>query len=446
MNSKLIHHTWLIFCAISAFFIVSCDDPDDIGLSLQEQDDILNAKLIDTVSVNTTTVLLNDINTSTVQVLLTGAYDDVNFGNIVSNAYFEILLSTENPDFGSNPICDSIKLFLDYNGYFYGDTTESQTLEVYKLTEQMDDDSSYTVNSTLNVDPTILGNTDAGFLARPNTGDSIIEISLSSAYGDEIIAASGTTNDIFVQTINGLSLRPTAGNYDGAVLGFLAASGSKVVLYYHNDAGNATYELAINGNSQRFNNIVADRSATALSGLTSEGDNISTSITSNQGYFQSGTGLVTKLTFPHLQKLSDSLGTIAINRAELIIYPVDGTINGEHDESPLFLTMYISDGSNAILENSEGTPQIVPNDIFTASGGVGLKEFNFDESSGTYKFRITQYVQDLIYGNQDNNGVFLVPTINSTRVSRCLFYDQQNLVNPSKAMKLLLYYTVLDSK
>ncbi len=445
MTSKTIKYLRLISIAISAFFVASCDDPDDIGLNLQEQDDILNAKLVDTLTIETETVLLNDINTSTVTVLLTGAYDDPYVGDISANTYFQVLLSSENPDFGSNPMCDSIKLFLDYNGYYYGDTSETQTLEVYKLTEEIQDDSSYTINSTLNVDPTAIGSTYPGFSVSPTISDSIVEISLNATYGDEIIAAGNTTNDLFVQSIFGLSVRPTSGDFNGAVVGFFAGGDSKVVLYYHNDTDTSTFDLSISSSSMRFNNIVADRSSTSLSSLSSEGDALSTATTSNQGFLQAGTGLATKIFLPNLQQFRDSVGTVAINRAEIVIYPVDGSVTGEHNEPPLFLTMYKTDNTNLILEDANGDAEVIPNDFHTVYGS-GIQEFNYDEDENVYKLRLTQYIQDLILENETNGGMLLVPTINSTRVTRFTFYDNANLSNPAKAMKLLLYFTKLDSE
>lgn len=449
MTLKFIKYIRLISFTVSAFFITSCEDPEDIGLSLQDQSDILNSDLVDTITISTSTVLLDDINTSTVNVFLVGAYDDPSFGNVSASSYFQLLLSSENQDFGSNPTCDSIKIFLDYNGYYYGDTLENQSIEVYKLTEAVPDDSSSTINTTLTTEASPLGTTDAGFVVTPTFGDSLVEIDLSTSYGNEIIAAGNTTNDLFVNSVYGLKLQPASGDFNGAVVGFLAeyssafSQDSRVVLYYHNDTDTSTFDLYLTSEAARFNNIQADRSATPLSSLVSLGDEVATSSSSDQGYIQAGTGLVNKLTFPHLQSFINEAGNVAINRAEILLYPVDGSTSGEHNEPPLFITMYKNDG-NQILTDADGVAQIVANDDFNINPDASIREFTYDESIGAYRMRITQYLQDLVAGIESNNGVLLVPTINATRVSRTVFFDNNNVTNPAKTLKLLVHLTKLD--
>lgn len=438
-NNKNISIIRLICVIISAFFIVACEKPNELGVELQDQDDLINLSLTDTISIESKSVLLNNIESYGLSILLAGSYDDTEIGHeVVTSSYFQYRTSEDNPDFGSNPVCDSIKLILDYTGYYYGDTTVSQTYHVYQLTEEMSEDSSYKTTSNVTFDASEIGSVSSP--VYPQSVDTFT-IELDNTFGQELLDNAGNyTPSDFATVYKGLKIEAGNGS-TGAVVGFdLSSSNTRVELYYHNDDDTTSYDFDMSNSYPCFNKVSATYT-TALSGLTNTGDSVVTANTNNVGFIQAGTGLVTKLTFPHLDKFSEIANEITINRAEIILSGVDGTFNGDHDEPPLFIQAYKTDKSNEILLDEDDNGELIENFSFLV-GESSTSQFTLDEDNHQYKLNITSYFQDLVNGNETNSGMIIIPAfVNATRVSRFLYYDQENVSKPEEALKIRVYFT-----
>ncbi|MFA5781348.1 MAG: DUF4270 family protein, partial [Bacteroidales bacterium] len=126
-------------------FLFSCEEPDIVGLEVQPPNDKMDVVFCDTITLVAYSVKEDSIRTDeTVYNLLGSNYDPI-FGKNSASFYSQARLSSNNANFGSNPVLDSIVLSLLYKG-IYGDTSAQQTVKVYELAENIYKDSVYYSN------------------------------------------------------------------------------------------------------------------------------------------------------------------------------------------------------------------------------------------------------------------------------------------------------------
>jgi len=120
----------ILFALISLF---ACQkDPSDIGLSLQNENEIINGNIIDTVSLKAFTIKEDSLSSDERTYSLLGSFLDPIFGYSEASFITQMRLPSSNASFGTNPVADSMVIYLDYRSY-YGDTTISQTFDVYEI-------------------------------------------------------------------------------------------------------------------------------------------------------------------------------------------------------------------------------------------------------------------------------------------------------------------------
>jgi hypothetical protein len=422
---------------LSALLIFSCNKKEQIGLELQPQDQV-GVFFTDTLTVNTYAFLKNDsIVTSNLSYVFAGAYDDPEFGDVSAEGYMQLLLKSETTSTVS-AIVDSVVLSLTYD-YHYGDTNQFQTINVYKLTEALVPDSTYfSINAPLAKDPTNI-DTDVAFKAKPGTSQ-IVNIPLTNAFGSEILTinGAGTTNANFLTQFNGLALLPKNPD-EGAVLRFkLFDNTSKVKIYY--DGNPDPFELLINSSSARFSRLTSNRgSIPDLVALNSSYDEFNTS---GKAYIQSGLGIKTKVTFPTLTHFKNSLGNIAINRAELVLEVDPATIGSFLPVEILNLVKLDSTGKIQKFKDIDNTYQDVrvQKDGFDLLTNTIPLQVAYNSISSEYTFNISSYIHSLIYGVQANNGLLISPNPldNVFTVNRVL------AGSGSKKVKMRIYYTLIN--
>ena len=450
---KLKTFSFLSYLTVACFstLLISCDEPGDAGLELQQEEGFLNSDLIDTFNIEVSTILDNrEIPSQNTAFLVVGAYNDADFGHVACATYFQLRLSEENKVFGSNMTCDSVKLFLDYftttdlEPHIYGDTTKVLPIEVFKLTEGIDPDLTYYTTSFVASESTPLG-TANDFIPAP-LQDQELEVNLGCTYGDELIANANQNNDEFLNDIHGLKVAAVDGT-DASIIGFNATlDSSRVVLYYHSDVDTSTYNFDINSSSKTFNQIDGDLSSSVLAGLVEVGDQIESAALGNQFYLQSGTGVRALLKFPTVAQFMKDNGPITINKAEIIMNVVDGTTSGLHDEAPVLLRAYEPEGTLIKRDENNADVQIFHEEyvLFEALNfNNGQTNFVIDEEE-QFVFPLTYLFEELAHGDRESVDLIVSPANNSTRVTNGRFYDANTTINGEKALKLKLYYTKLE--
>ncbi|MBF9253149.1 DUF4270 domain-containing protein [Pontibacter sp. 172403-2] len=458
MNSA-VRRLFFFFFAITA--LSSCEDASEIGINLQDENQI-GTDFTDTLTIKTGTVLLNDSVLSyqalPVQV---GQYVDPVLGTVKATAFTGLSLGGTNVKFGDNPVADSAVLTLDYTSV-YGNKSAPLTLEVHRLTEGFQEKASYFTNSTLAYAPEPLGTVtfQPRFItvSRNNKDvDSAVvaRVKLDPAFASELVAQSGQSTFAdqasFSNFLKGIALVP-AGDAAGNVVGFnLSSASTKLTLYYTSGAEQKTKVFNVTSNQPFFTNIQADRTGTVLEGLNQKGDYIPASETGGESYIQTNTQLLTKVEIPNLQQLKAQQGDIIVNRAELI-FPVKNASTDALAPPPT-LVLYPTDSSNRIFKNTTGTPITVQQDVaFALNSTSYTAPLEYDAKKNTYALNVTKYVQAILLGNKENNGFLLAPAVVTASTTTQGATTVTTETSPYRAIisntgdqqvKLLLYFSKL---
>lgn len=420
--------------AIFIFLAIGCEKNPNVGEDLVTlQDSKINIDFTDTVSIIAYSKLVDSVSTSKLKYNLLGSINDQVFGTTTASIYTQLRLSQNNVDFGTNAVCDSIILTLDYTG-FYGDSTSIQTLKVYEVSEDLNFDSTYYSNDTLIVDPTEIGSLTAAF----NLKDSVyydeilvkphLILPLNKSFGNKILAKSGMTelsdNENFKNFIKGIMITAEKSPNKGGLAYINLMSGLSVLsLYYHNDKDTLVYKFAINEfcsyfstfNHYNYADATIDFKTQVIDGDTTLGD--------KSLYVQSLGGVKTHFYFPFIDELSKN-GPIAIQNAELLINVESGT---DADYEPIY-------GLAVVKLDSLGNPQFI-NDYYEGSTYFGG---DYNSSQKNYSFNLNRYIQSLVSGNEMQYGLDLVAKGASIYGNRLIFGGSNSL---ERRFRLRLTYT-----
>jgi len=399
--------------------------------------------MIDTVTVEMSTINFDSLVTSSRSRILIGNYEDPVFGKVKSDSYFQLstttyaLNNTGSDTQAVNYVFDSISMILKYDNYYYGDTTKVQTFNIHRLTQKVKpntDDSNFYNNSTLAYDSQSLGT--ISFKPRPTEKDSInirMNDEFGSALFQKIKKREITDFDSFTEYLKGLVLVPDTSN-SANVIGF-SVSTSKVRMYYSKyqaEADEVPYiiDFTIADIAKQFNSISLDRTGTILQNLPISSSKLSSTLTNNQGFIQSGTGVACKIDFPNIKQFKNIATNGAIVDAQLILKPVN---NSYSDQYPLAdsLSVYVGDNLNRIsstLVNSANS---------TVYGILNKKSDEFNENIG-YTIPIGNFLQKEMLKQSDSRSslILTLPSI-SKSVNRIVLGDQKHLNNK---IQLKIYY------
>jgi hypothetical protein len=404
----------MILVVFLLLIVSSCKkEPQSIGLDLVGKNPLL-VQYSDTTTIIAYSVLDDSIRTDGTQISLLGSIYDSVFGKTTASLYTQFSLAIVSPDFGTNAQCDSMILAISYAGY-YGDTLTFQTVKVFELTDSLTSDTSYYSNQTITYDPTLLA--DYSFQPKPKDTvwidgephNALFRIPMNTILGNKIIEAPSdvlASNKSFKEMFKGLyiTMDPLMNPGTGAILYMnFYNSLSTIYLYYHNDENDSLlYRLSLNSTSLlRFGNFNHYGYAEATPEFRNQLLNGDTTLGNQLIYLQSMGGVKTKIRFPYLMNwVKDH--KIAVNEAQLII----------KNHEPASVLVPPSQLSLFNI-NDEGTIAVLP-DQFESE-----QYFDGNYTNGTYRFRITRHMQDILNNEDPNNGLYLMisgASVNSTRV------------------------------
>lgn len=433
-----------LILALLGLLLVSCDTDLQTGEFVVGSDYLgLTNKvvLVDTLTLEVSTINFDSLVTSNQSRILVGNYDDPVFGKVRSNSYFELgasdykLYSNTSDTDVPNYVYDSIALILRYDKYHYGDTTNVQLLSVHRLLNHITpnvDDTNFYNNTAVSYATESLGS--ISYKPRPAYKDSV-NITLSSAFGNDLfqkIKNNQLTNyNEFTDYLKGIMVKTDGGNTSN-IIGFKTTS---VLRLYYSKAQNPDEVSLIKDFSlvdltRQFNNITLDRTGTILQNLPLSSSSLPSSQTNNTALIQSGTGMACRIDFPYIKKLRNLATNGAIVDAQLLIRPVKNTYS---DAYPLkdSLVAYVSDHLNRI----SGTLSNSANETLYAVLNSTNDEFN--ENLG-YSIGIGNFLQKELVkeGAPSSSLIFAFPNI-SKGVDRIIVGDQKNAANK---IKLKIYY------
>jgi hypothetical protein len=420
---------------------VSCEENNDLGMDLLPTEDLIEVRsLIEKSSISSYTYREDSIQTDESSKSLIGNFNDPEFGETKIDFAAQFRLQAY-PDYGTNPVVDSVKLFLYYRGV-YGDTVTPQTFNVYELETALDVDADYYQGTDLKsmASDQLIGHHEYTPRIRLDSASAdtffqLISIPLDNSLGEKLVNADSlqmVNNDVFLEYFKGLYIE-TEKNTDegGAILQLDAASnsnfqGSAMVVYYNNDENMEADEpdtmlnpYVITQFSARVNSINHDYSETAffenLNADTGDDSLI---------YVQSTGGLKSKIYIDDLSLWKDSVN-IAINKAELV-FQID-TVASEVEKYPpprqLLFTVLDEEGREFLPADYMFSP------VFYG-GAMNPNDY-------TYTFNITQHVQQIIEGEAENLGFFLTTAQKNNEANRVVIKGSES----QTGIKLIITYS-----
>ncbi len=411
----------LFFILLFATFFTACNKDSDIGIELLPKGDFIEVKnVVIKDDFSAYTYREDSIRTDMPAYSLLGSFSDSLFGitTIDMATQFRII---SFPDFGTNPQVDSIKLYLYYKT-FYGDTLTNQRFKVYELIDDIyadieEDGISYRYPYYQNVDlkskasSEVLGEIEYRTKVtldstKKDTLYQLIAIPLNNSLGEKLLSidsAQMTNTDDFINHFKGLLVESTpVAQQGGNIISLQTVSndyfrGSALVLYFHNDdlkstsGGDSTQLMPylITTESARVNHIGHDYSGSPFYAQLN-----SQAVEDSLIYVQPTGGLKALINIEGLSSWADSTD-IAINKAELV-FQVDTIASQVHRFPPprSLLFTYINENGSISM----------PYDYSFYPGYYGGF---LNTNDYTYRFNITQHLQQIIDGTVQNRGFYL---------------------------------------
>ena len=369
------------------------------------------------------------------QRALVGSYVDQRIGKHQASFAAHLLLQSSQPNFGSNPIVDSVRLALRYAGY-YGDTNKPMTIKAFRLDEYLDPDKNDYYSSRTWKKGELLGEVSpTGF--KPNTGlsqgDEVLTPRLyipidPSLIQSLIVDASATRpedfkdNNAFIKYFNGIVVESTGD--DGSILYFDAQTGvSRMQIYFRNDTDTGLFELRTDNSGRLVNSFSHDFSAAPFDPTQPD-----TVLGEEFTYVQAMGGAITGIEFPTLGNLVDS--AYLINRVELK-FRVDFGSDANGFAAPqqlLLLETAANDTGKVLIKDYSLNSGVVV-------GGTLIKG-QYKEKQ--YTFNITRHIFDRLKNQGKGTRLFLVSGAGASTANRVVLNGNLHGRNP---LTLDIYYT-----
>jgi len=437
---KSFHRLTFPFIAFVVFLVASCSKPaGTIGINIQPDASKLKLKYSDTTTIYAYSKPIEKVRSDNLGWNAIGSLRDPVFGLTNVGFYTQFLLSSTGQEFGEERVLDSLVLQLKYYG-IYADTNTVLVAHVYELKERIYHDSVYYSNLTVPVYESDYGN--ISFVARPNdsvvvgedTIAPVLRLNLSNinpGLGEKLLAADTSDmedNETFWNYFQGLYVIAEPAQSSGCVVQFdLSSSMSRLILYYHNsDASDLIFNYPISTSVARVSRYEHDYSV-ADEEFKQQVINNDTALGTNKFYVQGFGGVNAFIKLPFITKWR-KLGNIAINEAKL-------ELNGYETEplwgAPNQLSLY------KVNENGDNTNLTDINEGDSYFGGY------YHQSTNSYTFRITRYIQSLINDTtMKSYGLSLYVTSPWVTPNRFIFNGQQ--ADSSAIIKLKIVYTDLN--
>ncbi|WP_158281264.1 DUF4270 family protein [Dyadobacter jejuensis] len=431
----------------------SCQWGDEIVSLVQPNPDDFAVLYSDTSTVQFSTVVYDSLMTGGVDRLIVGQYNDPYLGAVTAQGFTqpELQGSITLPD---DAVYDSLDVFLNYDGYYYGDTTQVMKLSVHAVTEDILLRSSYFNTSVLPYDEAPLGTLE--FRPRPSL-DSV-KVRLSDELGLKIFDLAKNNlmrnSSDWYNVLQGITLKGDSED-NNVILGIaMPGTGAGIRLHYHVKGleGNTVYKEVVALNYS-YNKVMNDRTGTELAtGTGTKRIAIPSEKTNNMSFIQEGMGVFTRVDFPYFDQLKYAKYSVA-NRALLKIYPVNQSVT-ERYNAPSNLYLYYVNKNNEFGSEQPYSPQALASlDGRTQITGTYID--NIIDNEQYYVFDVSAFISNIMFSDykiDSGLGIFTSELVSGSYpearmgfakgVSRLVIGNQKMKIG-SKNSKLELYYTTV---
>ncbi len=439
--------------AVSLAFLVllfACEEADQIGLDLIEEIDLPVYMAVETIPLQAMTVPDDSVATSLGQFRVLGLIDDPVFGKTRAGIYTETRLISNNLTLGENPQLDSMHLVLAYEGSYYGLLPTLQTVKVYELIENFVDGDTLYSNSSIPFDPTMINRDGNGHKTGFNPRDSVlvdsilrvpqIRIPLSNAFGQKFIDADSADFENvpnYLEFFKGLYITlgdelesvgtPDGPHPKGSMVNInMPAPSTTLELFYRTEEDTLMMTFPVDQLAKHFTAVehfgYDDVHEALRTQIIDQNQDMADSL-----LFVQSLGMVrADIHLPHIDALTDK--PWLINKAELIVPVQEGFACNIFPEPPQMLLM---------RKSEEGEL------LHVTDYAMGIEYYGglFDEDKQQYVFNITQYFQQLIDGDHENEGLAIINARKHDRPGRVVLHGPGRKENP---MRMEIYYSVFE--
>ncbi|MFK7937072.1 MAG: DUF4270 family protein [Saprospiraceae bacterium] len=440
MKSSLLAFPMLLYISIVIILTPACSDPTLVGKDLLEEDQV-NVKVTDTITLRTYTETYDSIltyspfETSQLDDYLIGNLIDPIFGKTTSTLYAQLLLEDDQLDL-SNATLDSVVLVLPIDSVaVYGQQPQEYGFEVYRITEDIDNDNSFFSNESFVTGATAIGSFTGSldpFVDRPVFNprvDSIqqlrqVRIRMNDDFAQELFSQDSSTfrsNNAFIDYLQGIQVISTTENT--GILGFDLNTTAGMQLYFTTDTLKQFFNFNFQVDGVRALNFQHDYSSSVVEELI-EKQELGDSLFLLQG----AGGLRGIIEIPYITELQNAI----INRAEIQV-PIQDLDAEEFASPPNVILRYFNDENE--LQDVDDLALSIGNTVELFGGVIVAGEGN---NSDYYSFNISDHLQDMINGVVDNRLVVQIFR-EDERASRVLLKGAKN----SEPTKLNVIFTEL---
>ena len=389
---------------LSALFLSGCEDPDNIGLKIKPDQDLL-VEFVE-IPIKSVVVLGDSINTTYSGVWLFGNYQDPLTGKITAETYSKlrpwILLDTIADD-GE---LDSAILSLSFNYHYGVDFAAEQHISIHELSDTILEFRNFSsTKAPFKADA--LG--ESKFIV-PLDLDTILAIKLSAERLTDLFKIvkefAYSNQEEFNQLFPGIAL--TSDQRNTAIFGATPNTLSTFLRLYYSSPGDeaaSLFDFFFNGVTH-YSYINANFEGTALQDLTTFYQEIIPN--SDSAYLQGGTGLTFALDFGRVLEFIDTISNLTITQTDLQLGPFSEPPNGL-DPPPYMGIAAINDDNRVNVSDTLLVNEFLSENPMTAV---------LDESNRIYKSRMTRYIQLLTEGEIEENRLILIPANNRTTLFR----------------------------
>jgi len=435
---------YLIIGVINFVFLASCATDEtatyEVGSDFIENN--IQVRIIDTFSIKAGTFKQDSLITSSTNRILLGNVVDENLGRLSATSYLQLI--TNNFYIDSDAVYDSIGMILNYDAYYYGDTTKIQTYKLHRITKTFEPEEGavFYNTSSLDYDAAVLG--ELSFTPKPNRASDSLFIKMDDILGKEIfnkiVVNDINTSDDFLQYFKGLAIVPDK-TKDSHVLGFNTqtttntSGNSSIRLYYtikDDDSENNSYHIdfVISSIAKQFNEITADLSNTLVNDFE-DGEEIKLSTNTNNLIFtQAGTGVSTRIEMPTIKRLLELIENSTALGAKLTFNPLEGSYN-ENNPLPETLLVYIVDHKNRIIKELTNIDGAVTSAILNEEDN----EFN---KNTYYTVDLSGFVEEILLSEEDLNYALMIQYADYNKIVNTMVIENDS--ETSNEVKLTVKY------
>ena len=453
-------YKFLVIIGLS-FSLASCQWGDEVVALTQPNPDDFAALYTDTTSVKLSTVGTDSIMTGSSSRLFVGRFTDPYMGRMEATPYLQTAISSAL-SIANEAVYDSLVLYLKYDGYYYGDTTKAMNLSVHALQEDMLLKSVYYNDDFTPYDKAPIGQIKLFPEPRPSARalKKRVRIRLSDELGKKVFdMAKGnliTLNSDWINILKGVNIL-AASSDNSAVVGF-ARDSTSIKLHFHRpEVEGVTKDSTTIGLYASYNQVLADRSKTVLSKLsTNSRIALPSSESGEMTFIQNGSGIMTRVDLPSIRQFKYNKYTFA-NRAYLRVYPLQQSVTTSYF-APAALYAYLCDKNNSFYTDpTTGFPQALTS---LAGAAVTAPLINdLVNNQQYYDIDVSQYAAGIIQSESEESAGILLrasafgtqtttyPDLNtefSKSFDRLIIGSQNNPTD--RGVKLNLYYTTVKTQ